>query len=257
VPVNASRVLTGNGWGATGGASAPNRPAPYPLIFTLYVISDEQTEIDAAEKMIPWWSQIGIQVTMNVISEDDMISVTYGCSGDFYLWSWAMHADPTFALNDFTTSQILSWQDVWFSNATYDQLFGLQETQVNPYQRQQTVWEMQKILYDDAVYLVLWYPYLVTTVRNDTFTGWTALGDWQTNPGLTMMGWGDYLIMLTLSPVGTAASQAAPVSPYVIVGVVVLVVAVVVAAVLIMRRRRRAEKVEETPLPPPKPPGQA
>lgn len=204
VPVNPANVGTGEVWGATGGASAPNTAAPYPLSFGLDVINTAQESSDAADIMIQWWTSIGIQVTKSLISESKMISVTYACSEDFYMWGWGMDVDPDFALSVMTTAQILYWQDAWYSNKTYDENYVLQQTQVDMYARQQTIWEMQRKLYYDAPYLILWYYDTLTVVRTDTFTGWTALGTWSQHPGLGLTGFGNDLVMLTVRAGGTA-----------------------------------------------------
>lgn len=198
VPVNPANVRTGDEWGAAGGASAPNRPAPYPLSFVLSVINTAQESSDAADSMIQWWAQVGIQVTKSLISESKMISVTYACSEDFYMWGWGMDVDPDFALSVMTTGQILYWQDAWYSNLTYDNDYSLQQTQVDPYARQQTIWQMQNKLYYDAAYLILWYPDNLNVVRTDTFTGWTGFGAWDQHPGLGLTGFGNDLVMLTV-----------------------------------------------------------
>ncbi len=203
VPVNAANVRTGDEWGATGGASAPNRPAPYPLSFILDVINTAQESSDAADSMIQWWGQVGIQVTKSLISESKMISVTYACSEDLYMWGWGMDVDPDFALSVMTTQQILYWQDAWYSNQTYDNNYALQQTQVDPYQRQATIWQMQDKLYYDAAYLIVWYPDSLNVVRTDTFTGWTAFGAWSQHPGLGLTGFGNDLVMLTVRAGGT------------------------------------------------------
>lgn len=207
VPIDPSKVLTGDEWGATGGASAPNRPAPYPLSFVLDVINTAQESSDAADSMIQWWGQVGIKVTKSLISESKMISVTYACSEDFYMWGWGFDVDPDFGLSVMTTGQILYWQDAWYANTSYDNDYLLQQTQVDPHERQQTIWRMQDKVYWDAVYLILWYPDSLTVVRTDTFTGWTGLGDWEVHPGLGLTGFGNDLVMLTVRAGGAPANN--------------------------------------------------
>lgn len=204
VPVNPAKVGTGDVWGATGGASAPNTAAPYLLSFGLDVINTAQESSDAADLMINWWSSIGIQVTKALIAESKMISVTYACSEDFYMWGWGMDVDPDFALSVMTTNQILYWQDAWYSNKTYDDNYVLQQTQIDPYKRQQTIWAMQDKLYYDAPYLIVWYYDTLTVVRTDTFTGWTTLGVWEQHPGLGLTGFGNDMVMLTVRAGGGA-----------------------------------------------------
>ncbi len=203
VPVDPTQVQTGEEWGATGGASAPNRAAPYPLSFTLATIDYETQARDAAARMVQYWAAIGIQVAVNVVSESKMISLTYGCDEDFYLWSWGGDIDPDFILSVMTTTQILYWQDAWYSNPTYDEWYSLQQTQVDPYARRATIWAMEQKLYDDAAYLIYWYDDFLSVVRSDRFTGWEAWGKWSENPGLDIAGYGNDLVMLTVRAAGT------------------------------------------------------
>ena len=195
--VNASNVVAGDQWGS----SAPNSNQ---LKFTLSIRNYDAEGLNAADRMESWWSQIGISVTTEVVTESSLIDATYACTEDFYIWGWGGDVDPDFLLSVMTTDQILNWQDAWYSNATYDADYVLQQSQVNPYERQQTIWEMQKILYHDAPYLILYYPYLVTVVRTDTFTGW---GDWRSHPGLGLTGYGNDLVMLTLRATGGVANE--------------------------------------------------
>ncbi len=213
VPVDPSQVQTGEEWGATGGASAPNRAAPYPLSFVLDAIDTETQARDAAARMIQYWNEIGIQVTLSVVSESKMISVTYACDEDFYLWSWGGDIDPDFILSVMTSGQILYWQDAWYANNTYDEDYALQQTQVNPYDRQATIWRMQQKLYDDAAYLIMWYDDFLSVVRSDRFTGWQDWGLWIENPGLDIAGYGNDLLMLNLRVAGTPTQNNCPTKP--------------------------------------------
>ncbi len=213
VPVDPSKVRTGDEWGATGGTSAPNRPAPYPLSFVLDAIDTETQARDAGARMVQYWADIGIQVTLNVISESKMIQVTYACDEDFYLWSWGGDIDPDFILSVMTTGQIGYWQDAWYSNKTYDQDFLLEQTQTNPYARQATIFAMEQKLYDDAAYLIMWYDDFLSVVREDRFTGWQDLGLWSENPGLDIAGYGNDLLMLTLRVAGTTPTNNCPTKP--------------------------------------------
>lgn len=200
--VNPNVVAAGDQWGS----SAPNRA---DLRFTIQVIDYDIEGSDAATRMISWWHDIGIGVTKNIVTEDVQIATTYDCSEDLYVWGWGGDVDPDFLLSIMVTDQILYWQDAWYSNATYDQLYLAQRTQVDPAVRQATVREMQRILYHDAPYLVMWYPYLLTVVRTDRFSGW---GDWSAHPGLGLTGFGNDFIMLALRA-GAAPANNCPLKP--------------------------------------------
>jgi peptide/nickel transport system substrate-binding protein len=200
--VNPARVVAGDQWGS----SAPNSNM---LSFTISVRNYDAQGQNAALRMENWWSQVGIRVTTDVVTESKLIGITYACSEDMYIWGWGGDVDPDFLLSVMTTEQILNWQDAWYSNATYDSDYVKQQQQVNPTQRQQTIWEMQKILYHDAAYLIMYYPYSLTVVRTDTFVGW---GSWNAHPGLGLTGYGNDLVMLTVRAAGGVTNQC-PTTP--------------------------------------------
>jgi len=254
VPIVPANVQTGEEWGATGGASAPNRDPPYPLSFVLDVINTATESSDAADIMIQWWSQVGIQVTKRLVAEATQIANTYDCAEDFYMWGWGMDVDPDFALSVMASVQILNWQDAWYSNENYDADYALQQTQVIPQERQETIWRMQEQVYYDAAYLILWYGDTLTVVRTSAFTGWTAQGDWVEHPGLGLTGWGNDRVMLG---VRAAAPAEGGLSALAIVGIaaVIGVAVIAVAAVLLLRRRKKGEEPEAPIMPPPKQPG--
>jgi len=202
--VDPTQVVAGDQWGP----AAPNRP---DLTLTIQVIDYDVEGSDAAERMVQWWADVGIRVTKLIVTEDVQIQTTYDCSEDMYIWGWGPDVDPDFILSVMTTDQILYWQDAWYSNATYDQLYIDQQTQVIEAERQATVFEMQRILYHDAPYLVLWYPYALAVVRTDKFSGW---GDWSAHPGLGLDGFGNDFIMLTLRA-GAAPANNCPLKPVV------------------------------------------
>ena len=207
--VDPTNVVAGDYWGT----SAQNRPADSKsgggLTFGIQVINYDTEGSDAVDKMGQWWKDVGISVTKIIVTESRQISTTYACSEDMYVWGWGGDVDPDFLLSVMTTDQILYWQDAWYSNKTYDDDYLLQQTQANLYERQATIWQMQKILYHDAPYLVLWYPYGLSVVRTDKFSGW---GDWEAHPGLGLTGFGNDLIMLTLRA-GSAPSNNCPAKP--------------------------------------------
>ncbi len=186
--VNASQVVAGDDWGA----SAPNS---MELSFEILVRNYDTAGQNAAARLENWWDQVGIHVATTIVSESQLIAQTYACSEDLYWWGWGVDVDPDFALSVMTTSEILNWQDAWYSNFTYDAWYLAQQSQVDPDVRQQTIWDMQKLLYFDAPYLIAWYDQILTAIRSDLFTGF---GDWVAHPGLGLTGYGNDLVMLTM-----------------------------------------------------------
>ncbi len=201
--VDPTQVVAGDEWGT----SAPNSNQ---LSFSIEIRSYDANGLAAATRMESWWSQIGIHVITASVTENRLITDTYDCAADLYWWGWGGDVDPDFLLSVMTTNQIMNWQDAWYSNSTYDALYVLQQSQTIMAERQQTIWEMQRILYRDAAYMVAYYPYALAVVRTDTFDGW---GNWNANPGLALTGYGNDFIMLTLRATSGAITNQCPTVP--------------------------------------------
>lgn len=203
--VDETQVVAGDQWGS----SVPNRDPLSTnqggLSFDISIINTDIEAQNAVENyMVGWWSEVGIEGIPTIVSESRQLTVTYDCAASFYTWGWGGDVDPDFLLSVMTTNQILYWQDAWYSDPLYDEYYLLQQTQVDLAERQATVWEMQRILYRDAPYLILWYDQTLTVVRSDTFTGW---GDWNAHPGLGLTGYGNDLVMLTVRAAGSASNN--------------------------------------------------
>jgi peptide/nickel transport system substrate-binding protein len=76
-----------------------------------------------------------------------------------------------------TTDQIFWWNDCFYSNPEYDELFYLQQTQMDPEERRATILEMQRIVYEDAPYIILVYDPELQAYRTDKFEGWVRTPD--------------------------------------------------------------------------------
>lgn len=208
--VDATQVETGD-W---MGPAAPNRPllsgSGGGLTLDISIINTDVEAQNAVENfLVGWWAEVGIRVVPVVVSESRQLTVTYGCQASLYTWGWGGDVDPDFLLSIMTSDQILYWQDAWYSNLTYDELYLRQQTQVDLDERQQTVWEMQRMVYRDAPYLIFWFDKSLTVVRTDLLSGW---GDWVANPGLGLTGYGNSFLMLQLRS-GAADVDLPPTKP--------------------------------------------
>ena len=54
----------------------------------------------------------------------------------------------------------------------YDELYAKQQTTLDFEARKAIVWEMQKIVHDDVVYIIPFYEQATQAFRTDRFTGW-------------------------------------------------------------------------------------
>ena len=127
-----------------------------------------------ADMMTDWFKQIGIKVNPESMDEDSLIAATTPAGDyDLVLWSWEPDPDPDFILSVLTTDQFVDggWSDSGYHNPEYDQLYLDQQKLVDKTQRQQAIWTMQELAFNDRPYIVLNYENMLQANRSDRFTG--------------------------------------------------------------------------------------
>ena len=88
------------------------------------------------------------------------------------IWGWNPDIDPNFILGVFTTAQIGSWSDCFWSDPEYDALFKEQARTIDRTARKQIVDRMQQILYTQSPYIVLAYPESLEAYNVEKWRGW-------------------------------------------------------------------------------------
>ena len=72
-----------------------------------------------------------------------------------------------------TTDEIPNgYNETGYSNPEYDELHVQQGVELDPAKRQDIVWQMQQIAFDDVVYIIPYYEQQIQAYRVDRFTGW-------------------------------------------------------------------------------------
>jgi len=89
------------------------------------------------------------------------------------LWGWGPDPDPDFILSVMTTDQFVDggWSDSGYHNPEYDKLYLEQQLAVDEKERQEIIWKMQEMVFNDRPYIVLYYEKLLQAYRSDRFTG--------------------------------------------------------------------------------------
>ena len=94
------------------------------------------------------------------------------------LWGWGSDPDPSALLAVMTTDAIPTGSsETGYSNPEYDELFRQQSVALDQDERIALVWEMQKIVHDDIVYIIPFYDQNVQAFRTDRFQGWITDAD--------------------------------------------------------------------------------
>ncbi|MEW5747933.1 MAG: ABC transporter substrate-binding protein [Candidatus Thermoplasmatota archaeon] len=187
----ANRILDESGYDRDddGDGFRENESSGVELSFVFEYIVDNTEDETAAMMIQGWLEQVGIEAPALGVSESKLISDWVGMKYDLFIWGWGGDADPNFLLSVMTTDQIPStktdwsaWSDCFYSNPYYDHLFIEQQNKVVVSERQEVIYEMQRILYLDAPYVILYNAYGLYAYRTDRFTNWP---DMEAHPGMT------------------------------------------------------------------------
>jgi len=158
------------------GSGNPFAPEGTPLEFDMLVINTNPDDVAMAPYLVGWWGIVGVKVTIVYVDEATMETRVYwDANHEIYLWYWSSMPDPRYILEIETTSEIWGWNDNFWSNETYDQLFVLQMQQTGE-ERNATIQEMCRINYLSSPFIFTVYPDQMFAWRTDVWTGWGDMG---------------------------------------------------------------------------------
>ncbi len=150
------------------------------LSFRLLGRSNSPTSQQTVEFVTGWLEDVGIEVKPKVVSEDALTEIIGEGKFDMFEWGWVVEPDPNYQLSTFTCANrsykdggniYANLSDSFFCDEKYDALYAQQAEQIDPAERAATVKEMQKILYEQAPYVVTAYYNDLQAYRSDRFTG--------------------------------------------------------------------------------------
>jgi len=248
-----------------------------PISLRLDYPDTDPTYAKSAQFVKDWYSQLGIKVTAQQFDSATLGNIVlppeagsdYKANYDIELWGWSGNPDPNALLQIFRCDAIGSSSDSQYCNPAFDKLYDEQNAAATDAARKTILAQMQNMIYDQAVYDILYYDSNLAAYRTDHF------GGWQNQPlanGTPLFSYGtlDYTLLTDATavpsptPVASVAASTAPgataapvASPapvpasssggdntalYVGILVVVLVVA---GGLLMLRRRPRGPSGEE------------
>lgn len=171
----ASQILDDAGYKDADGDGIRDMPdGSRPLTFRMNWPSDSLTAPRMAEMLSEMWAQIGVSLEMQAVDPD---ALTAQCCPafdfDIMLWGWTSDPDPSSLLYVYTTEAIPTGSsETGYSNPAYDELYAKQQTTLDFNARKDIVWEMQKVAFDDVVYVIPFYEQNTQAFRTDRFKGW-------------------------------------------------------------------------------------
>ena len=127
-----------------------------------------------------WYGQLGINVTQQVLDSATLgekilppeAGDGYTADYDIELWGWSGGIDPNGLLQIFECSAIGSSSDSQYCNPDYDKMYEDQLKAPTADARKAILAQMQNLIYDKAVYDILYYDANTEAYRTDRFAGW-------------------------------------------------------------------------------------
>lgn len=245
-PLRAKRMLEDAGYSDRDGDGIRETADGDELSFRLVALTEYAEDQAAAKMIVSWCRDVGIELTLEQKDEAAFSDDIYdNADYDLFIWSWGGDIDPGFMLSTFTTTQILNWGDSQYSNPEYDRLYVRQAEAFDPAhpedttQRKALTDQMQKILYRDTPYIILWYNLNLQAFRTDRWRGYAMA------PGDDGAPFWNFIrtSYIDLQPVGTGVAADEGSAPW--LWAVGAVAAVAVILVVLLLARRRPKPVEQ------------
>lgn len=220
------------------------------LKLRMFARSESESSQKDAEYIRDWLSEIGIAVTVSVMSEDNLTDVLGKGEYDMFHWGWVVEPDPDFQLSVMTCGQrstqedgeiSAGWSDSFYCDADYDALYAKQQTIIDRAARAEAVKQAQAKLYDDVAYSMLYYYNQADVYRSDRFTGFVAQ---PTQGGILALQYGTYSYR-NIEPVTEEAATEKSALPVALIVAVVVGVIVLIAAIVIVVVLRRKSSVDD------------
>ncbi|NJC98745.1 MAG: ABC transporter substrate-binding protein [Anaerolineae bacterium] len=171
----ANRILDDAGYLDADGDGVRDMPdGSRSLTFRINWPSDSIDAPRMAELLSEMWGQVGVELEAQAMDPD---ALTAACCPafdfDIMIWGWGSDPDPNLLLSVMTTDEIPTGSsETGYSNPEYDELYYQQAAELDLQTRKDLVWQMQQIVFDDAVYIIPFYAQNVQAFRKDRFTGW-------------------------------------------------------------------------------------
>ncbi|MCL4868719.1 MAG: ABC transporter substrate-binding protein [Anaerolineae bacterium] len=179
-PALANRLLDEAGYLDTNGDGVREMPdGSRPLTLRMNWPSDSTSAPRMAELLNSMWGAVGVRTELQALDPDALTAIC--CPSfdfDVILWGWGSDPDPGFLLSVMLTDEIPTGNsETGYSNPAYDALYRQQAVELDKNKRIELIWEMQRIVFEDVVYIIPYYAQETQAYRVDRFTGWRTDGD--------------------------------------------------------------------------------
>ncbi|MGB2581888.1 MAG: ABC transporter substrate-binding protein, partial [Thermoplasmata archaeon] len=170
------RVATADSYAVQQGLVPENTP----LVYDMAVRQEHPEERDIAEFLKGEWSEVGIEIEYDIMTEAALGALVYSYEYDTAIWCWLSDPDPSYILFCQAEASFGGWNDNMYSSDAYEDNYTASVRTLDYSDRKTYVDNCQRVHYRDASYIILACPYQTYAWRTDTVDGW---GDWAENPG--------------------------------------------------------------------------
>ncbi|HTU32160.1 MAG TPA: ABC transporter substrate-binding protein [Solirubrobacteraceae bacterium] len=180
-PVRADQLLTAAGWKmGPGGVRVKDGKQ---LSLRLFIRSESPQNEQDAPYIKAWLQDVGVKVDERLMSDSQLTNAITNGDYDLFVWGWGVEPNPDFQLSVFTCGQrsygkpgnlTAGWSDSYYCNKHYDAMFDREQILAGT-AKQRLVQTMQRQLYVQAPYRVLYSYNDVQAYRSDLFTGYAPM----------------------------------------------------------------------------------
>lgn len=248
-PEEAKRLLDESGYCDSDGDGVREDKQGKPISLRLWALAESTSTQGEGKLLAGWFEDIGIQIRFEVVDNGVASDAMYAWKGDYpapdydmILWFWDGYYDPGSTLQCFTTSQIGWWNEVYWSNAEYDELCDRQGHELDAQVRAEQIRRMQEVMYAENPQNVFTYFDYLQAVNTEKWEGWTPYYDAE-GPVFYNGMIQSYLNVGPRTTASTAESGGG--SGGLVAGVVVAAAAMAGVLAWLLLRRRRGERAEE------------
>lgn len=170
----AAQVLADGGWDCS---SKPCTKDGVKAEFTLNVRTNDPEGQNAMRRVIAAAGEIGINITLSVVTEDALNNLIYAPGPDdtvqpnfdAFVWAWIGDPTPDFNLSVLQTGS--AWTDTYYSNPDYDKLVDQALVTQDFAKRVDLMHQAEKIAMTDLPYIPFVYAVTYDLTRTDTWHG--------------------------------------------------------------------------------------
>jgi PKD repeat protein/ABC-type transport system substrate-binding protein len=176
------------------------------LEFDFITLDTADTWQIMANKIVGWCEDVGVKLTLDLKSVNEMNTAWYAADYDVWLWDWVFgpyNEAASGVLEVLTTEAIGTDSDIYLSDPTFDALYAQAIREMDFDKRKELLYDMQDIIYLNRGCQALAF-------REDLYAfatrDWTNFGDLNTKYYLLPDVWPTWLCM-RMEPVENAAPR--------------------------------------------------